>query len=183
MKVFGFCGLPGSGKTTAIMAIKDLGEIITMGDVIRQEARRRGLEPTNENLGKLAIELRIKNGEEFIAEKCVELIKKLNNEIVFIDGIRSISELKVFRKYWKFPLIAIKTKKKIRYKRIINRSRSDDSRIIKQIKQRDKREINLGLKKVIKKSDYVIYNNNSEEELKKKVRTLILKLMNSKQGI
>jgi dephospho-CoA kinase len=28
MKVIGFCGLPGSGKSTALIAIEDLGIII-----------------------------------------------------------------------------------------------------------------------------------------------------------
>ena len=48
------CGLPGAGKSTAIDAIKDLGVVITMGDVIRKEAKKRNVEPTGENLGKIA---------------------------------------------------------------------------------------------------------------------------------
>ena len=76
MKVIGFTGLPGSGKSTAIDAIRNIGKIITMGDVIRNEARKRGTEPTGENLGKIARELREKGGDGIVAEKCVELIKE-----------------------------------------------------------------------------------------------------------
>jgi len=54
MKVIGFCGLPGAGKSTAIEAINDLGFIISMGDVIRNEAKIRNIEPNDENLGKIA---------------------------------------------------------------------------------------------------------------------------------
>jgi len=57
MKVIGFCGLPGSGKSTALIAVEDLGIIITMGDVIRKEAINKNIEPNNENLGKIAKEL------------------------------------------------------------------------------------------------------------------------------
>ena len=58
MKVIGFCGLPGSGKSSALIAVEDLGIIITMGDVIRKEAINKNIEPNNENLGKIAKELR-----------------------------------------------------------------------------------------------------------------------------
>ena len=67
MKVIGFCGLPGSGKSTVLKAIEDLGVILTMGDVIRNEARERKIEPTDENLGKIANELREEFGQEIIA--------------------------------------------------------------------------------------------------------------------
>ncbi len=69
MKVIGFCGLPGSGKSTVLKAIEDLGTIITMGDVIRNEANHRNIAPSDENLGKIALELRKNYGPEIIAEK------------------------------------------------------------------------------------------------------------------
>ncbi len=71
MKVIGFCGLPGSGKSTVLKAIEDIGVIITMGDIIRNETRKRSIEPTDENLGKIAQELRDEFGPDIIAEKCV----------------------------------------------------------------------------------------------------------------
>ena len=49
MKIIGFCGLPGAGKTTAIESIKDLGKVITMGDVIRNELLKRNIEPSDDN--------------------------------------------------------------------------------------------------------------------------------------
>ncbi|MFX1354041.1 MAG: AAA family ATPase, partial [Promethearchaeota archaeon] len=70
MKVIGFCGLPGSGKSTAINAVRDLGIVVNMGDIIRSEAKNRKIEPSDENLGKIATELREKHGKSFIAQKC-----------------------------------------------------------------------------------------------------------------
>jgi len=35
--LIGFVGLPGSGKSTVLKAIEDLGIIVTMGDIIRNE--------------------------------------------------------------------------------------------------------------------------------------------------
>ena len=53
-EVIGFTGLPGSGKSVAIAGIKDLGVSISMGDVIRNETKKRNLNPTDENLGRIA---------------------------------------------------------------------------------------------------------------------------------
>ena len=180
MKIIGFCGLPGAGKTTAIESIKDLGKVITMGDVIRNELLKRNIEPSDDNLGYMAKKLRNEGGDEIIAEKCVELIQKSsNNKIIFIDGIRSKAEVEVFRKIWKFPIIAIELDQKMRYKRIVDRARIDDSRDLTDIKERDLREIGFGLEDVIKNADFHIYNEGSIEQLKGKTRIIVLKILDS----
>ena len=177
MKIIGFCGLPGSGKSSAIEAIKDLGIIITMGDVIRNEAKKRNIEPSGKNLGKIASELREKGGPDIIAIKCVELIKNTNSEVVFIDGLRSNIEVNVFKKYWKFPIIAIKLDEKTRFERLLNRGRSDDPKTIEELRNRDEREKKFGVDEVIKNADYKIKNDIPEKEFKKKVRELVLKIL------
>ena len=159
MKVIGFCGLPGSGKSTVLKAIEDLGIIVTMGDVIRNEANHRNIAPSDENLGKIALELRKNYGPEVIAEKCVNLIKKLESEVIFIDGLRSMAEVIVFRKHWKFPLIATVVDENIRYQRLSNRKRPDDPNSLSEIRDRDQREIRFGLNEVIENANYKINNN------------------------
>ena len=177
MKVLGFCGLPGSGKSTAIESIAELGTIIMMGDVIRNEARKNGILPTDENLGKIAKELRKNGGDEIVAEKCVEIIKDDKKSPIFIDGIRSMAEVHVFRKYWEFLVIAIVADDQLRYQWISNRARMDDSKKKSDIEERDIREIGFGLKDVIKDADYTINNNSSVFDLQIKTKTLIMKLI------
>ena len=177
MKVIAFCGLPGSGKTSAIESIKDLGYIITMGDIVRNEAKIRNLEYTGENLGKIAKELRKMGGQDIIAIKCVELIKSENKDIIFVDGIRSIAEIKIFRKFWKFPLVAITVSEKIRFKRLFDRNRGDDPKTLSDLKLRDEREIEFGLMEILSIADYTIINDTSIEELKEKTRKIILEIL------
>jgi dephospho-CoA kinase len=177
MKIIGFCGLPGSGKSTAIEAIVDLGKIVTMGDVIRDEAKKRNIEPSGENLGKIAKDLRELGGPSAIAKKCIESIKNSDDEIIIIDGIRSFYEVREFRKEWKFPLVAIELSDQERFKRLYERARSDDSKSVEQIKQRDEREIGFGLKEVINKADHKIQNNSTIKELKKKTRKLVVEIL------
>jgi dephospho-CoA kinase len=169
MKVIAICGLPGSGKTTAIEAVRDLGTVVTMGDVVRSEARKRNLEPTGNNIGKIAKELRKKDGSAIIAQKCVELIKEIKSEVFFVDGVRSPSEVNVFRKFWKFPVIAIIVKEEDRF--------TDDPKNLEELEERDRREIQFGLEEVLKNADYVVKNDSTIEELKHSIRNLVLKII------
>jgi dephospho-CoA kinase len=177
LKVIGFCGLPGSGKSTAIKSVENLGVVVNMGDVVRNEAIKKKIELSDENLGQIAKTLRREGGDDIIAEKSVGLIKNSQSEVVFVDGIRSPYELDVFRRYWKFPLVAIETREDIRHMRILKRARGDDSNFITHIQNRDEREIAFGLLDLIEKAEYTIENNSSIEQLKKRTRRLIKNLI------
>jgi dephospho-CoA kinase len=177
MKVIAICGLPGSGKTTAIEALQDLGTVVTMGDVVRSEVRKRNLEPTGNNIGKIAKELRKKDGSAIIAQKCVELIKEIKSEVFFVDGVRSLSEVNVFRKFWKFPVIAIIVKEEDRFTWLFERNRIDDPKNLEELEERDRREIQFGLEEVLKNADYFVKNDSTIEELKHNIRNLVLKII------
>ena len=179
MIVIGFAGLPGSCKSTIIEAIKDLGQVITLGDVIRNEAKKRNLKPTDENLGKIAKELRVSGGQGVVAEKCVEWINEFDREIIFIDGLRSMAEVNVFRKFWKFPVIAIILDEVLRFKRLSARGRSDDPKTIKDLQERDKREINFGINEVIENSDWKFNNDLPLDKAIEEAKKLILEIINS----
>jgi len=176
-KIIGFAGLPGSGKSTVIEAIEDLGVVITMGDVIRNEAKKKGLEPTDENLGKIAKEIRVEGGPDIVAEKCVELIKEQKSDVVFIDGLRSMAELKVFRKSWKVPVVAAILSEELRFKRLASRGRSDDPKNIEDLKVRDNREIGFGVQEVIDKAEYQLSTEPSVEIVIKQARELVQKIL------
>ncbi len=176
--IIGFAGLPGSGKSTAIEAIKNLGIVITMGDVIRNEARLRNLDPIDENLGKIGKELRRKYGPEIIALKCLDLIKNTPESIIFIDGLRSMSEVAVFKKdFQSFPIIAIVMDETERKKRMMNRGRSDDAKNIQEIIERDKREIAYGSQDVLDNAEYKISNDSTMDDLKKKTKKIVLEII------
>jgi dephospho-CoA kinase len=177
MKIIGFCGLPGSGKTTAIDAIRNMGVVISMGDVIRNELKNRGMEATDDNLGKIAKEIRKVEGDDTIARKCVDIIKKLESDIVFIDGLRSTTELDVFREFWKMPLIAIISEDSLRYKRIAKRSRLDDSNSTDQMRLREKREVNFGLNHLIEIADYRVDNDASINKLQNNTKKLVKQII------
>ena len=78
--------MPGAGKSTIVNKLEELGfEKFSLGDGIRAEAKRRSIEPSGENLGKIMLEVREKNGPGAVAELIKEPIKNSIEEVVIID--------------------------------------------------------------------------------------------------
>ncbi|HJM14280.1 MAG TPA: AAA family ATPase [Candidatus Nitrosopelagicus sp.] len=154
-------GMPGAGKSTIVSKLKEENyETFSLGDGVRAEAKRQNLEPTGENLGKLMLELRQKNGPGAIAELIKESIQKSNHEIIIIDGIRSIHEINVLKETGNLKLLAVEASSETRFNFLTQRKRSDDPLTKEKFEERDNREISVGLQEIIKLADETIENNN-----------------------
>ena len=153
--------MPGAGKSTIVSKLKEQGyQAFNLGDGVRAEAKRRNLEPTGENLGKLMLELREKNGPGAVAELIKEPIQNSNHEIIIIDGIRSIHEINVLKETGNLKLLAVDASSNIRFNFLSERKRSDDPLTREKFEERDNREISVGLQEIIKLADESIENNN-----------------------
>jgi len=159
--------MPGAGKSTIADGLKSKGyEIINMGNAVRNEAKRRNLEPTGPNLGKLMLELREKNGPGAVAELVKPEIENSESNVIIIDGIRSSPEIEVLKNYGKVKLLAIHASTNTRFGFLQNRGRSDDPKTKENFEERDTRELGVGISNPIALSDDAISNNNlTKEEL------------------
>ncbi len=176
MKVIGFVGLPASGKTEAAKVAQKLGiPVIRMGDVVREEVRRRGLNITEENVGKVANDIRAKEGMNAVARRCIPLIKAMDGSIVVVDGLRGGAEAEAYKKAFEtqFTLIAILASRKNRFARALARKRNDDIVDWEGFKQKDDRELHWGLKEAMRMADVLIDNNGTLEEFRENVRTVL----------
>ena len=171
MNVFGVSGLPGSGKSfVSELTLKRNGVIISMGDIVREEAKKRG-----EDSQKTATSLREEFGQYIVAELTIEKIKKIdNNELILVEGIRSPYEVKLFKENFKdFKILSIFTNRDTRFKRLQMRNREDDSAYYENFLIRDKRELDFGIGNVIAESDEIIINNENLEEYEKKINEFL----------
>ena len=153
--------MPGSGKSTIVSALKakDL-EALNLGDGVRAEAKRRNLEPTGDNLGKLMLELRKKNGAGAIAELLTESIKNSQSNVIIVDGVRSITEVEVLRNVGSVKLLSIEATADTRYKFLSSRGRSDDPITREKFEERDNRELGVGIGESIAIADETIVNSD-----------------------
>jgi|Deesub1362B_J571_1020462.scaffolds.fasta_scaffold00118_68 predicted RNA binding protein with dsRBD fold (UPF0201 family)/cytidylate kinase len=175
MKLIAFVGYPLSGKSTATSIARELGiPVVVMGDVVRKEVERRGLDLSDENTGRIASELREKEGMDAIAKRCIPEIIKLRSNLVVIDGIRGIDEVLRFKKEFgeDFILIAIDSAFDNRFRRALKRRRGDDIRTEEELRRRDEREESWGLREAFDRANLIVENNSDINSFKDKIREI-----------
>jgi dephospho-CoA kinase len=194
LKIIGFVGLPGSGKSEASNVARDMGiEVIVMGDIIRQEALHQGLEPTDQNLGRIGNQLREKEGSAAVAQRTMDLAKSVKKDFIVIDGLRSKAEADFFRaNASEFHLIKICAPLQARQKWLLERKRSDDpgqetkpdQKIIAScleidhkaaadLERRECRELSWGMNEAIAAADEELRNEGGMEEFRECVKQLL----------
>lgn len=170
-------GMTGSGKTTLAGLFEGYGyRVLTMGDVIRDLAKERGLDPTPSNIGVLAEEIRQKGGVAAVAEICVEKLRKMDDNNMVVDGIRSMAEVEVFRDVYDAVLVAVHASPRTRHCRIKVRKRKDDPLDQEAFVRRDERELGFNLGRSMALADHMIVNEGTLEDLKWAFEGLIARL-------
>ncbi|MFB6189243.1 MAG: AAA family ATPase [Halapricum sp.] len=178
MRVIGTVGLAGSGKGEAAEVARDLSiPVVTMGDVIRQECRDRGLDPATHH-GEVAKALREEHGPAAIAERSLPIVREAleDSETVVVDGIRSDVEVAAFRDAFgaDFELVSIEAPFEMRAERVDVRGR--DASVEEggeSLRDRDERELGFGMGDAMEMADLRIENTDSLESFRERVRTLL----------
>ena len=172
MQVMGISGLPGSGKSlVSDMATEKGALIVSMGDIIREEAKKRG-----ESTKETAQNLRAEHGEYIVSELTIKKIKEIQQQnkthTIIVEGIRSPQEVNMFKKNFdNFIILSIFANPKLRFERLLNRIREDDSQDYNEFKRRDKMELDFGIGTVISLSDKIIINENDLESYQKEINS------------
>lgn len=203
MKIIGFVGMPGSGKSVASDVARSIGlKVIVMGDVIRREATRLGLAPTDDNLGKVGSMLRAREGPDSIARRTLSMAS--DEELVVIDGLRSKDEADFFRaNSEEFHLVKIVAPAFARAKWIVTRGRPDDPRVEEHnqkivttckdsckndckdgsansasaLERRECRELGWGMSEAMKEANLVLRNEGDLDEFRESVKRLLEEIM------
>ncbi|MFV2015468.1 MAG: AAA family ATPase [Candidatus Heimdallarchaeota archaeon] len=184
--IIGVTGLPSAGKGLFCDIARKYGfKQIIMGDVIRNECHKRGLPVNRESSNKVMIDLRREGGENAVAIITLDWIRQAiisGHNLILIDGIRSLSEVKTFRnEYQDFNVISIHASQKTRLKRAMQRRRRDDAFSKQAFIKRDNIELNIGIGDVIAKSDILISSESVIGETRDAFREVISYLIKQKK--
>ena len=176
-KVVAISGMPGAGKGIASEAAKQLGlEVLVLGDVIREETQRRGLEPSPANVGSVMLQIRREEGPAAVARRLLPKIESQHGNVVIVEGVRSNYELDELKSKFDVVTLAIHASPKIRYQRLLARGRSDDPKTREVFNERDIRELDVGVCQVIALADTLVINEGTIEELQSSLRSILTKL-------
>lgn len=166
----GISGLPGSGKSLVSDIATERGAIIvSMGDIIREEAKKRG-----ESTKETAKNLRAEHGQYIVSQLTIDKIKKLQEDgienTIIVEGIRSPHEVDMFKENFdNFIILSIFANPTLRFERLFKRMREDDSQDYNEFKKRDQMELDFGIGTVIALSDKIIINESDLESYSEKI--------------
>jgi dephospho-CoA kinase len=170
--------MPGSGKSLIVRTATEKGyDTVAMGDVVREEAKKRNLEPTPENIGKIMLNLRGTEGKSVVARRCIAKIESTRSPNVVVDGIRSLDEVEEFRKHFrKFTLVAICASPQTRFRRLYHRARSDDAAGWKTFHERDLRELSVGLGNAVAMAEYTVVNDEAYNLVRNRIERVLRRI-------
>jgi len=173
-KIVAFVGLSGSGKSVATDYVTEKGyPKVYFGGVVLDAMTKAGLELIQENEQPFREELRIKEGDDYIAKLMIGQIHDLfdaGQHRVIADGLYTWTEYKALKK--EFPgelfVVAVVTPKHLRHHRLMNRAIRPLSQ--PEADQRDWAEIeNLEKGGPIAIADHYIMNDGNLDNLHKQI--------------
>lgn len=178
--IIGITGLTASGKDMVAHYFVEKGfQHISLADILRKEAQRRGLPLTRANLVELGTQLKEEVGYNVLADRALKHIKK--NAV--ITSIRHPAEVTLFQKLPTFKLVYVRAPVKLRFKRAKLRARPGDSTdSFAQFLKLEKAERDGGggqaLDEVISMADYTIDNSKDLSYLSSQLDRFLIKLKN-----
>jgi len=180
--LIGVTGMPGAGKSAIHEVAKKYNlPVVSMGDVVRYETKKRGLPLTPENVGNTAINLRKEFGNEAIAVACLRYIEEnlKDKDAIIVEGIRSLYEINYFRKHCPMVLIAIHSSPLTRFERLKMRGREDDSTNWEIFVERDLRELGFSIGYAIALADFMVVNEGNFNNCINQLDAILKEVLNN----
>lgn len=175
-EIYGVTGMPLSGKTTVAEILEDEGfTVLDMGDIVRIEMEKRNIEPGNE--GDFVNSMRDEHGMDAIAQLSAPYLEEMMEEKdkIVITGMRGWSEKQRFEEETgeDLDIMAVWASRETREERREERQREED-RKGQEFHERDLREIDNGVGKLMALSDHMIENDGiSIDELENLIKEVL----------
>lgn len=178
VKIVALVGLTGSGKSAAVEYLTEKGyPKVYFGGVIYAAMEKAGIPIGEENEKTFRVEIREKEGDDFVVREIIKQIHDLINagqKRIIADGIYSWDEYKIMKKEFhsNLQVIAIITPKHLRYHRLETRAERPQTEAISI--ERDHTEIEtIDKGGPIAMADYFVINDGDKEKLHQNIDAII----------
>lgn len=179
--IIGVTGAICSGTTTFMEYLAAKGFIaLSYSDVLRAEARRRGIEITRKSLQDLGDLLRREKGNGVLSLLLIEMMVEGKNYVV--GNIRNPGEVEILREKFgeEFILICVRASDMKRFTRIVERARENDPQTFEDFLKVEARDLGIGQEdngqqhgKVFELADFEIENDGFIEIFYERIDSLI----------
>lgn len=176
MKLIGISGTNGSGKDSLgeLLAEKHNYLFVSVSDLLRIEAKKRGLSTERVHLAEISAEWRREHGFNVLVDKSVELYNEKGGDTTFdglaIASIRHPYEADYIKEIGG-TMVWTDADSKVRYNRIFSRGRHDDDKTFEQFVAEEQAEMKrsgdsatLDMEAVRERCDITVVNNGDTLE-------------------
>lgn len=177
MRLIGVVGRRGSGKGVFAEAAREMRiPAFEMSDVVVEKMLKTDRVINNKTLREYADWVRKKYGQDYVARKTIERIRKEAGKArtAVVVGIRSPAEIRAFRKAFKETVVlSLRVPLNERWARVQKRKRPEDARDLEGFLWAERMEDKWGLGKAIEQADVIIRNCGLRKSFKEQAKRLI----------
>lgn len=179
--IIGLVGEMACGKETVknYLGKKYSAKNARFSSILRDILKRIDLPINRDNLINLSTSLRQTFGQDILAMAIAGDARNLDTDIVVIDGVRRMEDIKFLKEINGFMLISMDAPIETRYKRMVSRNENigDDKKTFEDFASDHKRETELEIPLVMKNAKFSINNEGTFEELYLQVDKIIADIL------
>jgi dephospho-CoA kinase len=180
MKILCVVGMPASGKTVVSDKAKQLGVFtLTTGEIIREEIQIQGIDYTENNERRIA-KWFYDNERELMRRIVNKITQAGNPDPIVIEGFRSPSQINSLKDRLhgeEISLLAVHSSPQVRWQRERKRRRYN-GKGYRNVKERDKMEIEMGVSQLIALANHVLINEGDLTDFRKTVKDKLIDILN-----
>lgn len=177
MKLIMIAGLTGSGKSTAGKILQKHGYLVfESGNIVRQRFEREGKK--DETMQMFIDRLYASEGDDFHSEHIANILynEAFNagtSKSAVAVGLRTADQVKNLKGlFLETHTVCIYSSPEERFKRIIQRARSDDPRNFVELLKKDFWELSLGVATVMRDAEQYLINDGDVDTLERRLLEL-----------
>ena len=174
--IIGLSGTLSSGKDTVAQYLIEKGyEHISLSDLIREEAKKRGMGVDRDSLRELGNILVGEKGEDALAKIAME--RKKTDKLI-ISSVRKPKEVDYLRSLPHFVMLFVDAPIEVRYQRMVSRARAGDKTMtLQELKEKEDMEMSgkstQRLDYCKEHADYFINNISNLDDLYSQVNKIL----------
>jgi dephospho-CoA kinase len=180
--IIALTGQIASGKdvTKKYLTEKYGAQSVKFSQILRDVLNRLSLPIERKTMQTLSTVLRQNFGEDLLAKNIAEDAKKLDAEIVVIDGVRRPADILHAKNLEGFVLVKIEATAEIRYQRAKTRNENvgDDKKTFEEFLADHETEADKEVPTIMAQATETLDNNGDFDALYKQIDELVLKLRN-----